>query len=870
VNRSLWVSIVSAASFALTPLPLGSNDLALAQPVVDFNESALRVCQDESGNLRTGDLDVIVLLDNSKSLWGSVKPEGEKGSDRLGVRFEAIDRFVDSFQKIDDREKNFSLITFGASAEVVIPFEKVSTLDDAKEIKETLRQSVPNEYESQESFTNHVAALETAREEFLSNDSGNRNCRILIWFTDGVFDTNDSDQPEGVKRDVRRLEGAVCASDGLGKQYAESDINTFVVYLTPQNPNPDRSRISQDAMQVVTGDREPSFSSGSSNPRTPSPGCVIGSRHLGEVISVEDTSSLLGYLTDLVPTADSATPILPEECPIQVTNLNSLPLIDGHLVDWISVTTWGVSLDVQRFSIDLVDGNSQPLTDLFEAEMKDDRLYYFRPTDQARDLLDAGWTLSLKDAGEVCVRLKPRSLQFEIGRDNATKSLNGIPEELFGDGRLKLFVDGRPADVKSALRNPGGLTAQLEVDSGDFLSPANRLAVFITVNGAFQITPPRCAIKVKAQGDVPTAPIESSSCLVTPAASEDTSYDASALLAGLDECGVGPWQLLLDGAPADSRGELTADGAPVVLSAATVNDPENKEITCEKSLGTAVAISTRVASSEIVAELQLKLYKRGNALLAILFAVVMTLLVAFLSLVLLKGISFLTAKTIDGSSFFAYETEAEVEPDKSERGALRWPDTGQTPKEYKANPDLLEPVKTDKSRTSLSAGELRFERRIPSFFRPFSESRLKMVTPTSAVFWQSNRERDGLPLTFAKAIVLSRVGKENLSQRRNMKVRVTALVPRRGFGSGFGGAEELIREKADQLAADLWEASSVAKTNTGRQNTSVLPTSSEAAQSDVRIEDSAPPVKPAGAEAPKPPLTPPTRALPSEPPKFPK
>jgi len=306
------------------------------------------------------------------------------------------------------------------------------------------------------------------------------------------------------------------------------------------------------------------------------------------------------------------------------------------------------------------------------------------------------------------------------------------------------------------------------------------------------------------------------------------------------------------------------------MSVATVNDPENKGTTCEKSLETAVAISTRDASSEIGAELQLKLYKRGNVLLAILFAAIMTLLVAFLSLLLLRGISFLTAKTVDGSSFFAYETEAEVEPDKSERGALRWPDTGKTPQGYIANPDLLEPVKTDKNRTSLSAGELRFERRIPSLFRPFSESRLKMVTPTSAVFWQANRERDGLPITFAKAIVLSRTGKEDLSQRRNMKVRVTALVPRRGFGSGFSGAEELIREKADQLAADLWEASSAAKTSTGRQNATVLPTSSEAAQAEVLTGDPAPPVKLSGGEAPKPPATPPLRAFPSEPPKSPR
>ena len=248
----------------------------------------------------------------------------------------------------------------------------------------------------------------------------------------------------------------------------------------------------------------------------------------------------------------------------------------------------------------------------------------------------------------------------------------------------------------------------------------------------------------------------------------------------------------------------------------------------------------------------------------------MTLLVAFLSLLLLKAISFVTAKTVEGSSFFAYETEAEVEPGKSERGVLRWPDTSQTPKSYVANPDLLEPVKTDKSRTSLSAGQLRFERQIPSLFRPFSESRLKLVTSTSAVFWQANRERDGLPLTFAKAIVISRIAKEDLSLQRNMQVRITALIPKRGFGSGFGGAENLIREKADQLAADLWEASSVATTDLNRHDASGPPTLSEAGQISARTRDQVPPINQAVAEAPKPPATPPTRSLPSEPPKFPR
>lgn len=840
--------------------PVMSQAHAAVESLESFGESTLQVCQSESGSLRTGDLDVIILLDNSKSLWES---------DKFGARFDAIDGFVDSFQKIEDRTKNFSLVKFGGSAEVVIPFTRVTNSNDVREIKDGLRENVPNDYQTQESFTNYVAALDLAREEFLSNDPGNRNCRVLIWFTDGVFDTNDSGRPEEIKNDVNRLEKEVCASDGLGVQYSRSDINTFVVYLTPRDPNPDRSRISQDAMQVITGDREPSFSSQESSPRAPSSGCVIGERHLGEVISVEDTNSLLGYLTDLVPTAGGATPIFPEECPIPVANLRSQPLIDGNLVDWISVTTWDESLNAETLSIDLGDGKSQPMSSLFDADVKGDRLYYYRPKGEARELLDAGWTISLVNAGDICVRLKPRSLQFEIGRDNVAKSLDGLPEALFGDGRLKLYVAGKEADFKLALKNPGELTAQLVVDSGEFLATPNRLPVTVIVNGAFQVTPPSCAIEVEADGNVPTSPLQSTSCLVTPAADEDTRYDASTLLAALDACGIGPWQLLVDGIPAAPSDVVKADGSPVELSVATVDDPRNQATDCKQSLATAITISTKEASSQIGAELQLDLLKRGSVLLAILFAAGMALLVAFLSLLLLKGISFVTARTVDGNHFFAYETAAEIEPDKSARGVLRWPETGQTPKNYIANPDLLEPVKTDNKRTALSAGELRFEREIPRLFRPFSESRLKMLTPTAAVFWQPNRERDGLPLTFARAIVLSRVSKEDLTVRRNMKVRVTVLVPRRGPGSGYSGAEELIREKAEQLAADLWEAATESKAVETRGDSFGLPSAPTANENEGPVAVG-PATKVQQAEAPKPPKTPPLRSLPSEPPTSPR
>lgn len=141
MNRSVMNLVTGALIAGAVLLSVAPTTYAVERFPSEVGDSALEVCRNESGSLRSGELDVIILLDNSKSLWNS---------DKAGVRFEAIEGFVDSFQQIKDRAKNLSLIKFGAFAEVVVPFRKVSTLDDTKEIKESLRQRVPNDYESLE------------------------------------------------------------------------------------------------------------------------------------------------------------------------------------------------------------------------------------------------------------------------------------------------------------------------------------------------------------------------------------------------------------------------------------------------------------------------------------------------------------------------------------------------------------------------------------------------------------------------------------------------------------------------------------------------------------------------------------------------
>ena len=103
----------------------------------------------------------------------------------------------------------------------------------------------------------------------------------------------------------------------------------------------------------------------------------------------------------------------------------------------------------------------------------------------------------------------------------------------------------------------------------------------------------------------------------------------------------------------------------------------------------------------------------------------------------------------------------------------------------------------------MSVGSIKFDRVLPKFFRPFEEARLVMSNDFSASFWRANRNDDGLGISFPQAIVLSVSNIEpSFSQKRN-QARVTVIVPKRGFGAGYEGAQQLIRDKCDELANKL-------------------------------------------------------------------
>ena len=83
--------LVSAVTLGLVLAPVSA--LADEKP-----QSAPTVCLDKDGQLKKGEIDVLVLLDNSGSLDST--QDGFTPTDPDGQRLKALNEFIDNFSKL--------------------------------------------------------------------------------------------------------------------------------------------------------------------------------------------------------------------------------------------------------------------------------------------------------------------------------------------------------------------------------------------------------------------------------------------------------------------------------------------------------------------------------------------------------------------------------------------------------------------------------------------------------------------------------------------------------------------------------------------------------------------------------------------------
>ena len=855
------ISIAKFARLMVATSILAALSAPMVANALDEPQSAPTVCLDNAGQIKKGEIDVLVLLDNSGSLNGK-----KSATDPEGKRFEALDEFIDNFSKLGSSKKNFGLISFANSAAPIVEIGPLTT-SNANDVKEQIKSGVggPN------GATNYIDAFKVATREFQRRDPNNLNCKILIWFTDGGFQIKSEDTAE----EVSLLENKFCSNDGFVAEIQKNDINTFVVFLgtgtSSDGDTQKRMDVSIDAMQVITGDQTPSIQEGMN--RTPkSPKCgdrfASDSRHLGEVVSASEAKDLIGYLTDIVNIADGGKSVSKEDCPVKSETLESLPMPSGWFVDWVSVTSWDGDLpsaDSLKLEIKF-GGDTKPFSDYFDAIDSQDstNVLRFALKEGKQGDLKPGWTIQSKELGRACLRAKPVDVKFRISGDQRIPINPSLPPELYAGSALRCFLSDSETPCSSTAGD--GLIGKIKLENGKLFSADETLPVSIEISELPSLTNDRCVIGLTGDIEASKDRLATTTCGVVPAPEAPVQIIATELLNGLQKCGLGPWHITVDGVKTD---QIPKGTNKVLVGIESDSAPQNKNVECvieNSNLTFTFNPPTGATMPEVISVINFNLVKKTNPLVAVLLAAIATAIVSLLSLLLLRAVNMLTSKTVRAQDLFGYETSLELVPGQFQRGELVFP--GGSARSFTADIDQLQQVSGNHNQTSLKFSSVTLVRQLPSFFKPFDESRLVLQSKAKAVFWKANRNGDGLNMAFSKAVILSTTDSQPPTADRSAKVLISLLVPKRGFGAGIEGVQQLVRERGDELAAALF-----IQMNSVQKNSSTKEVKSKSVSDELskpKVNDREAPSAPV-AEPMARPANPPTgKSTPPQPPQPPR
>jgi hypothetical protein len=796
INKQLLLCAAILISLLLPAAVVKGRSIS----ILPTAQTSRTICKDVNGIVKEGELDVLLLLDNSKSL---------SRSDERGQRFDAIDQLLESLAASERKnsKNNFGLITFGQSTKEIIGLKEI-TPNTYKSIGELIRDEVPNSLKDQEKLTDYVAALNEAFLILKSRPPS--NCKFVIWFTDGVFDLSDSPNPINDKIDASKLQDAVCGESGLAKKFQSIPINTFVVFLDPGDTTnyEGRLRASQDAMQAITGDAEPNFY-GESDRKVKEP-CELG-KHLGEVFPVDEAGKLKGFFRDFGPIANGGISIT-DDCP-SIGGLVSKPLPNAEIIEWIAITSHtNEPPDLSKFDV-LINGQQGKFLDYFEKLGASRQVSpYFEVKSDMRLKLAAGWKLKTDVSQSVCLFAKARDMKFRIRNGDTQIEViepKSLSKDLYTDNQLQLFDGENEIQIDEALAL-GSVSGKLTVESGEIFFKDSRIPVSIVLDGVFTISPSDCKLEIYYPEQVaPKGVVKSNDCDVIPAPRGGTIIDAEEALLSLKlSCPTFVWQLIANDQPVSEKWTVSTGDTKNNFYIATSASAPNEKLECkptEKLAPVVVSVMNEKSQRvEIGVSVEYEFLKRVSSSRVAFITALFAILFMALSLAVLRLVNVLTAKGPSQSDFFGYEAEAELVPGDYKRGELHWP--FMTTKTYVADPDKLHQIKDNPQRTSLDVGSLKFSRQLPPFTRPLQEARLVLRSKSAAVFWRANRYADGLPLAFGKALVISYTDDLPSNKEGSVRVKVTLLVPKHGSNAGIAGAQQLIRERGDEMASQLFAA----------------------------------------------------------------
>jgi hypothetical protein len=512
--------------------------------------------------------------------------------------------------------------------------------------------------------------------------------------------------------------------------------------------------------------------------------------------------------------------------------VNSAELPDAHLIEWFSLTDFRSAdrlepPNLDRLTVVTSDGESLPASTIMEEVSRTDRVLRVRPRADQRDRLGPGWQLRLTEAAQTCLRVLPVNLAFRISTSEPSITVvrpASLPQRLFADGQLEFLERGgsrRTIDLETALRTTG-VSGRLVVQSGGLLADGGRLPASILVDGAPVIAPECAALQIPAPGtltdgragrlggpEAPRDPLESSTCTITPATTGDGGTLAwGQTIAALNEreasCRIGEWTVLVDGEVSDgSRLSLRPGGAAVVVQLRSLTEPENEPRDCTGVVMPALTLEWQSTESAIPVELSVNWARRSSPVIAAAIASPAVLLVALLSLLLLRLINDRWMRPPDANGLWGYEARGMLTLDRRGRPRIEW---GQGASGFKVDQDSIGPV------TGIGREELRLEgtrllRRMPGWLRPLDEPVLAVADDTAIVAAHppASRGRGTLPLGFREAVVLAAASPRAPTADDPLPVRMIVLVPRSGDIAVSEAVETLVHQRIDQLAERLLE-----------------------------------------------------------------
>lgn len=766
----------------------------------DTASKKLSICKNADESPKLGELDVVLLLDNSKSLNSTKTKNGKPvATDPDNERYRAISDLLASLASVakggEDQQSvriNFGMITFGTSAQERIPLAPLTNLNASDLAAEVKRKSPAK---NQEPATNYVVALEEAL-SVLSSRPDN-NCKFLVWFTDGQFEQNEvsgngREADEKKRKQADYLRTRICREGGLADQFQTLRINTFVLVLKPKVEDV-RLGASYGAMQSITGAITVPDEVGKK-----SSGDLCGnldSRHrLGDVLVAEDAATIARLVPVVGNSAGGWTPAT--ACPVSVEAADMPEMPAARHLARLSFTAYTEGRELTSLMNSRIvdsDGRERPFDDYLEeiSSSRYERKYRFKSV--ATDKLNQGWSFAI-DGGEVgwCVQMYHHRFEV-VFTDDPSEPVNQFSKggQLTSDDLGSLMYRDKNEEsltLVEARTSSEPVKAYLDIDPTKKLFSLP-IPVTVKQRNIPLIGCETFELRDSTGRDMPTEKTISASCSVDTRAS--AVRDLSATM------NVDP---SLAGSKCNSEVVMNLAGSKEIhlpeQSTQTVEHPNNSlqvlNVVLKANGESAECISESLMSvlfkydTEADGQRSLEVpivininWKRTPDAWVVWFITALALaLVALLNLFVLGQFTRRTSKLPESGRVMAYEVPVRLE--RGQAGQVRVSGAnGEDLSRHQFTIDGLIRLTTNKSRSeAILAGGTQSVLRIkyPSLFRPFKPPYLALISKDMVYYWQTVTDGRGLS-------PMSRVGAIFHSPRQQADVTyatATLLVPSTG------------------------------------------------------------------------------------------